>query len=151
MLVWQGRACVSPPLLLQGQVTGYLPVELGRVRVVQDTVVGPRYRAEHVAVVTVQVCDVLGRESAAVGDEQRPRSQDVLGQQPIGVLADGGVTVAIAVQGLAQNGDGPKFIDHAGDADLNEFGVVTMAMCDVRGRNVGRVRWWPGVVGWAWL
>src|ERR1700676_5103797 len=61
------------------------------------------------------------------------------------------MTVAIAVQGLAQNGDGPKFIDHTGDADLDAFGFVPMAMRDVRGGYVVRVRWRPEVVGWAWL
>ena len=94
---------------------------------------------------------MLGREGAAVGNEQRPGPQEVRGQQPIGGLADGGVTVAIAVQGLAQDRDGPQFIDHGGDADLNKFGVVPMTMRDVRGGYVGRVGWWPGVVGWAWL
>ena len=151
VLLGQGRAGVPPPLLLQRQVAGSLPVELCRVRVVQGAVVGPGDRAEHRTVVPVQAGDVLDREGAAVGDQQGSRPQQIFGQQPVALLANSGVAVAIAVQALAQDRDGPQFIDHRGEADLDEFGVVPIAVRDVSGGYVGRVRGWPGVVGWAWL
>ena len=87
----------------------------------------------------VQAGDVFDGEGAAVGDQQRPRPQQVRREQPVTLLADGGVTVVVAVQALTQDGDGTEFIDHRGDADLDELGVIAVAVRDVGRRHVGGV------------
>ena len=88
------------------------------------------------AVVAVQAGDVFDGEGAAVGDQQRPRPQQARREQPVTLLADGGVAVVVAVQALTQEGDGTEFIDDGGDADLDEFGVIAIAVGDVSGRHV---------------
>src|SRR6185437_905059 len=81
--------------------------------------------------------DVLCGEGAAVGDEQRPWLQETVGEQPVTLLADRGMSIAVAVQALAQQRDGTQLINHASDVDLNELGVITIAVCDVSGWPVG--------------
>ena len=50
------------------------------------------------------------------------------------------VAIAIAVQALAQDGDSPEFIDDRRNADLDELGVVAMAVGDVRRGDLGGLR-----------
>src|SRR5205085_11247172 len=135
---------VPPPLLLQGQVAGALPVQARRVRVVQRAIVPPGDRAEYGAAVAVQAGDVFDGEGAAVGDEQGPRPQQVRREQPVTLLADGGVAVVVAVQALTQDGDGTEFIDHRGDADLDELSIIAVAVRDVSRGHVAARRRRPG-------
>ena len=49
------------------------------------------------------------------------------------------MAVAVAVQALAQERNGTQFIDHGGDADLDEFGVIPIAVGDVSRGDVAPV------------
>jgi hypothetical protein len=64
------------------------------------------------------------------------------------------VAIVIAVQALAQEGDGPEVVHHYSNADLNELGVIPMPVRDVSWGEVisrrpgsGRRSWPRGLVG----
>jgi hypothetical protein len=92
-----------------------------------------------VAAVAVQPRQVLDGEGAAVGDQQRPRGQEPLVEQPLGLLADGRVVVVVAVQALAEDRQGAEVIDGRGQADVDELLVGGVAV-----RDVG---WWDVAAG----
>lgn len=94
---------------------------------------------------------MLGGEGAPVGDQQRPWLQETVGEQPVALLADSGRAVGVAVQTLAHQRDGTPFIDDAGDADLNELGVLPLAVRDVRRWHVGGWGRRPGAGERPWL
>ena len=99
----------------------------------------------------VQACDVLDGEGAAVGDHQGAWPQQALREQPVALLADGRVAVPVAVQALAQERDGTQLVHHRGEADLDELGVIPVAVRDVsRGHVAARGRR-PGGGSRAWL
>jgi len=56
------------------------------------------------------------------------------------------MAVLAAVEALAQNGNGTELVHDGSDADLNELGVIAIAVGDVSRRYVAACRRWPGQV-----
>ncbi len=99
----------------------------------------------------VQPGQVFDREGAPVGDQQGSGPQEPCRHQPVRLLVDGRMAVGVAVQALAQDRDGTEFVYHRSDADLDELGVIPIAVRDVSRRHVRRGGWWPRQFRWPWL
>src|SRR5436309_8535762 len=61
------------------------------------------------------------------------------------------MTILIAIEALAEDGDSTQLIDHRGNAYLDQLGVVTMAMCNVRRWDGCGDRRGPGHGPGSWL
>ena len=108
------------------RATSFIPVPL------------PRRGAQHVTTVTVQAANMTRGEGAAVGDHQEVRGRWQVVLQELELLGDGGVAVVVAVEDMAEHGQGSIVIDHGTDPGLDELVIGSaVAIGEVRGWEVG--------------
>src|SRR5262249_36715129 len=92
---------------------------------------------QHRAAVAVHPGQVFDGEGAAVGDHQGAAWHQPGLEQPVARLLYGGVVVAVAVEAVPQDGQGPQLIDDRGDADMDDLVLAGVAAGDVGGWDVG--------------
>src|SRR5437660_10766947 len=102
----RGRPLAST-LLFLGQERRRLPVEFGRMPVIQGLIIVPGYGTQKGMTVPMQAGDVFGREGAAVGDELHGGRQRQMFAEEFVLFRNGGVAIAIAVERMAKDGDRP--------------------------------------------
>jgi hypothetical protein len=135
MLVRQGRSRVAATVLLAGQERSLVPGQGGFVVIVEDTVVIPGNGTEDTMAVATQTTDVFGGKGAAIRNEQHVVGQRQVLVQQIELFLDGRVAIAVAIEDVTVDREGPEVIDGGGHSNLEHlvFGEVTVG--DVGGRQ----------------
>ena len=100
---------------------------------VNRLIILPLAGAQAVMPVLAEPGQMLGRAGAAIGNqEQIVRQLQEVPQEMI-LLFDAGVTVAIAVEEMARDGNGAKIIDDGGQSELEHLVFAEVAARDVGG------------------